>query len=72
MQETAAAQTTGQKKGDCNGDGSVTILDLMLINKQVLGQNVLNGAALKAADMNGDGKITSADASAVQKAIFGQ
>ncbi|MBQ2106492.1 MAG: hypothetical protein II253_06195, partial [Lachnospiraceae bacterium] len=72
VQETAAAQTTGQKKGDCNGDGSVTILDLMLINKQVLGQNVLNGAALKAADMNGDGKITSADASAVQKAIFGQ
>ena len=72
VQETAAAQATGQKKGDCNGDGSVTILDLMLINKQVLGQNVLNGAALKAADMNGDGKITSADASAVQKAIFGQ
>ena len=44
----------------------------MLINKQVLGQNVLSGAALKAADMNGDGKITSADATALQKAIFGQ
>ena len=71
-QETTAAQTTTLKKGDCNGDGSVTILDLMLINKQVLGQNVLSGAALKAADMNGDGKITSADASAIQKAIFGQ
>jgi len=71
-QETTAPQTDGLKKGDCNGDGSVTILDLMLINKQVLGQNVLNGAALNAADMNGDGKITSADATAIQKAIFGQ
>ena len=72
VQETAAAQTSSQKKGDCNGDGSVTILDLMLINQQVLGQNVLSGAALKAADMNGDGKVTSADATALQKTIFGQ
>ncbi|MBR5266780.1 MAG: SH3 domain-containing protein [Lachnospiraceae bacterium] len=72
VQETAAAQSASLKKGDCNGDGSVTILDLMLINQQVLGQNVLSGAALKAADMNGDGKVTSADATAIQKAIFGQ
>ncbi|MBE5972555.1 MAG: peptide-binding protein [Lachnoclostridium sp.] len=70
--QTQAAQTTNLKKGDCNGDGSVTILDLMLINKQILGQNVLSGAALNAADMNGDGKVTSADATAIQKAIFGQ
>ena len=71
-QETTASQTINLKKGDCNGDGSVTILDLMLINKQVLGQNVLSGAMLKAADMNGDGKITSADTTAIQKVIFGQ
>lgn len=72
VKETTTAQTAAQKKGDCNGDGSVTSLDLMLINKQVLGQNVLSGAALKAADMNGDGKITSADADAVKNVIFGQ
>ncbi len=72
VQETTTAQTSSLKKGDCNGDGSVTILDLMLINKQILGQNVLSGAALTAGDMNGDGKITSADATALQKKIFGQ
>ncbi len=70
-QETTAAQSSSLKKGDCNGDGSVTILDLMLIKKQILGQNVLSGATLTAGDMNGDGKITSADATALQKQIFG-
>lgn len=76
--ETAPPQETQQpaqsvtfKKGDCNGDGSVTILDMLLINQHVMGQNVLSGEAKEAADMNGDGKITSEDADAVKKIIFG-
>ena len=69
-QQTAAASTqTALKKGDCNGDGKVTILDLILIKRQILGENVLSGAKKTAADMNGDGKITSADATALQKLI---
>ena len=70
--ETQPQQSASLKKGDCNGDGKITILDMMLINKQILGQNVLSGAAKTAADLNGDGAITSADASALQKMIFGQ
>lgn len=66
---TAAAQTTALKKGDLNGDGSVTILDLILIKKQILGQNVLSDAAKTAADLNGDGKINSSDADALKKMI---
>ncbi len=70
--QSAGSQSSNLKKGDCNGDGSVTILDLMLIKKQILGQNVLNDAQKLAADMDGDGKITSADATALQKQIVGQ
>lgn len=69
QETTAASAETELKKGDCNGDGNVTILDLILIKKQILGQNVLSGAAKTAADMNGDGKITSSDATALQKLI---
>ena len=71
-QQAASSQEPTLTKGDCNGDGSVTILDLLLIKKQILGQNVLSGAKLTAADMNGDGKVTSADATALQKKISGQ
>lgn len=67
-QETEASL----KKGDCNGDGSVTILDLMLIKQYILGKDVLSGAQKTAADMDGDGSVTSADASALQKIILGQ
>ena len=70
--DTSPQQSASLAKGDCNGDGKVTILDKMLINKHVLGQTVLSGAAFTAADMNGDGSVTSADASALQKMIFGQ
>lgn len=70
--ETTAAQTEAAAslaKGDLNGDGKVTILDLLLIKKQILGQNVLSEAAKIAADLDGDGKITSADAAALQNVI---
>lgn len=68
--ETTAAASL--RKGDCNGDGSVSILDLMLIKKQILGENVLSGENKTAADLDGDGSITSKDAVALQKLIFGQ
>lgn len=70
--ETAPQQSASLAKGDCNADGKVTILDKLLINKHVLGQTVLSGAAFQAADINGDGKVTSADADALQKILFGQ
>lgn len=65
--ETSAAADL--KKGDLNGDGKTTLLDLILIKKQILGQNVLSDAAKKAADLDGDGKITAADAAALQNMI---
>ena len=71
--ETSAPETqVALQKGDCNGDGSVTILDLILIKRQILGENVLNEAQKAAADLNGDGIITQADAKALQKIIMGR
>ncbi len=71
--ETSAPETQAAlQKGDCNGDGSVTILDLILIKRQILGENVLNEAQKAAADLNGDGIITQADAKALQKIIMGR
>ena len=69
--ETTAAQASSRKKGDCNGDGTVSILDVMLIRQHVLGQKQLSGDAAAAADVNGDGAITSADADALQSQILG-
>ncbi len=71
--ETQATGTQAAlQKGDCNGDGSVTILDLILIKRQILGENVLNEAQKAAADLNGDGAITQEDAKALQKKIMGR
>ena len=49
----------------------MTVLDLVLIRKHVLGETTLSGAQKTAADMNGDGKITSSDAEALQKQLLG-
>lgn len=47
--------------GDVNGDGKITITDLVQINSHLLKKNELSGAHGAAADVNGDGKITITD-----------
>ena len=47
--------------GDVNGDGKITITDLVQINSHLLKKNELSGANGAAADVNGDGKITITD-----------
>lgn len=57
--------------GDTNGDGSITALDLLQVQKNILGYTKLTGAYQKAADTNKDGKITALDLLQVQKDILG-
>lgn len=47
--------------GDVNGDGKITITDLVQINSHLLKKNELGGAHGSAADVNADGKITITD-----------
>ncbi len=47
--------------GDVNGDGKITITDLVQINSHLLKKNELAGAHGSAADVNADGKITITD-----------
>ena len=43
--------------GDINGDGAVNALDMIKLNRHILGKGTLTGAYLEAADANrkGDG-----------------
>lgn len=56
--------------GDTNGDGVVTILDLLRVQKHILGSTPLTDYNLKACDTNGDGKVNILDLLRVQKHIL--
>jgi hypothetical protein len=47
--------------GDVNGDGNVTVSDMLAVKAHVLNKNQLTGAAAEAADTNGDGNISITD-----------
>ena len=57
--------------GDCNGDGKVSISDLLAVQKHILGDATLKNAYLKAADTDKDGKVSIKDLLLVQKDILG-
>ena len=59
-------------KGDPSGDGKVNALDLLQMQKSILGQKSLNGSYSQAADVSGDGKVNALDLLQVQKNILGQ
>ena len=58
-------------KGDLSGDGKITILDLLKVQKHILKASILNGAYKEAADTNYDNSITILDLLRVQKHILG-
>lgn len=57
-------------KGDNNGDGKVTILDLLRVQKHILKSSTLTGAYKEACDTNYDDDITILDLLRVQKHIL--
>lgn len=58
-------------KGDTSGDGIVNALDLLQIQKSILGTYTLTGGALKAGDTSSDGVVNALDLLQVQKHILG-
>lgn len=72
VQTTAPAQTAADSsRGDINGDGSITILDVVKLQRHVLGVETLPAEQQSAADMNGDGKLDVKDITLIQKTILG-
>ena len=57
--------------GDNNGDGKVSILDLLRVQKDILGNSSLSTYDKKASDTNRDGKIDVVDLLRVQKQLLG-
>ena len=58
------------KYGDINKDGTVDIMDVIVINKLLLGIVALDGAAQANADVDGNKKIESADSLNILKFVL--
>ncbi len=57
-------------QGDVNNSGDVDIIDVIALNKYVLGVQELSESAIPAADMNGNEEIDSSDSLALLKTIL--
>lgn len=57
--------------GDVSGDGQITILDLLKVQKYLLKTSNLTGAYKEAADVSKDGEVTILDLLKVQKHLLG-
>ena len=57
--------------GDTSGDGKVTILDLLQVQKHLQGDKKLTNAYFKAADTSGDNNVTILDLLQIQKHLQG-
>ena len=55
--------------GDANGDGQIDILDIITMNKAILGKETLSETQLKAIDFNGNGRPDSEDSLTLMKYI---
>lgn len=75
--EFAPAGTVTQRvpivvTGDVNGDGSVTLTDMVQIRAHLLERSRLEGARFQAADLNGDGGVTLTDFVQTLSAVLGR
>lgn len=69
--EPSSEDITSTKKGDVNGDGEVDILDVIMVNRALLGKEILSDQQTKNGDVNSDDKVTPEDSLAIMKAIVG-
>ena len=58
--------------GDTNGDGDITITDMLAVKSHLLKKNTLSGAAAKAADTSGDKAISITDFIQIKAHILGK
>ena len=58
--------------GDINGDKDITIADVVLLNRYVLGKVSLDSDKKKLADMNSDGDVTIGDVVLLNRQVLGK
>jgi beta-galactosidase len=58
--------------GDVNGDGKITITDMLLVKSHLLNKSKLTDAYLRAADINGDYKQTITDFIQIKAFLLGK
>lgn len=64
---TTTPGTNGTAKGDVNGDGKISVLDIVKIQRVIVGLDATNTAC----DVNGDGKVSVLDIVRLQRHIVG-
>ena len=69
---TVKTSVTVVVTGDTNGDGKITVTDMIALKSRLLGKSDLSAAAAKAADTNGDGKISITDFIQIKAHILGK
>ena len=69
--DTTEPKTEELKQGDADGSGEVDILDVITINKAIMGKENLSENGLKAIDFNGNGKPDPDEALTLLKYIVG-
>lgn len=57
--------------GDLNGDGKITAIDIVKVQRIIVGMDKLKDDNLKLADLNGDGKVSAVDIVVIQRHIVG-
>ena len=62
----------GKTEGDVNGDGKLSIADVLEVQKHLAGVIILTPAQLKLADLDASGKADLKDVVDMQKIIAGQ
>ena len=68
---TTEPKTEDFKQGDADESGEIDILDVITINKAILGKENLTENGLKAIDFNGNGKPDAGEAQTLLKYIVG-
>jgi len=70
--DTPVASYTVIVTGDTNGDGSISVTDMIALKAHVLKKSTLSGAYASAADTNGDGGVSITDFIQVKAKILGK
>ena len=72
MTTTPSAELNGNvKRGDLNGDGKISALDIIKVQRLIVGLDPTLDEVLPVADVNQDGKISALDIIKIQRHIVG-